>query len=104
MAEKDDLIYLARDPLNAEVRLERIRGLITPAGQHYVRDHFPIPGPPAHLEVGGDLPDVGLRAPGLALRRDVGFSPRSDRNHLFLEMVTRHDPRRDIGALGAAKD
>ena len=57
MAEKDDLVYLTRDPLNAEVRPERIRGLITPAGQHYVRDHFPIPAPPADLEVGGAVDD-----------------------------------------------
>ncbi len=58
MAEKDDLLYLTRDPLNAEVRLERIRGLITPAGQHYVRDHFPIPGLPADLEVGGAVDET----------------------------------------------
>ncbi len=60
MAEKDDLVYLTRDPLNAEVRLERVRELITPAGQHYVRGHFPIPVPPADLEVGGAV-DQGRR-------------------------------------------
>jgi DMSO/TMAO reductase YedYZ molybdopterin-dependent catalytic subunit len=51
--QSGDLIYLGRDPLNAEVRPERITGLITPAGQHYVRDHFPIPDAPDHIEVTG---------------------------------------------------
>ena len=45
----DDLVYLTRDPLNAEVKLERVTGTITPAGQHYVRDHFPIPAPSGRL-------------------------------------------------------
>jgi len=49
----DDLVYLGREPLNAEVRTERIAGTITPVGTHYVRDHFPIPEVPSHLEVGG---------------------------------------------------
>ncbi len=49
----DDLVYLTRDPLNAEVRLDRITGPITPAGQHYIRDHFPIPDPPDDLAVEG---------------------------------------------------
>ncbi len=56
----DDLVYLTREPLNAEVRPERIAGIITPAGQHYVRDHFPIPAAPDHVEVGG-LVDAPLR-------------------------------------------
>jgi len=50
----DDLVYLSREPLNAEVRLDRVTGLITPRGQHYVRDHFPIPeAPPDAVAVGG---------------------------------------------------
>jgi DMSO/TMAO reductase YedYZ molybdopterin-dependent catalytic subunit len=50
----DDLVYLSREPLNAEVRPERITGAITPAGRHYVRDHFAIPTtPPDHLAIDG---------------------------------------------------
>jgi DMSO/TMAO reductase YedYZ molybdopterin-dependent catalytic subunit len=49
----DDLVYLTREPINAEVRPERITADITPAGTHYVRDHFAIPTTPDHLEVGG---------------------------------------------------
>lgn len=49
----DDLVYVTREPLNAELRPERITGTITPAGMHYVRDHFTIPAPPDHLEIGG---------------------------------------------------
>ena len=49
----DDLVYLTRDPVNAEVRPERISGALTPPGVHYVRDHFAIPKPPSHIEVDG---------------------------------------------------
>jgi DMSO/TMAO reductase YedYZ molybdopterin-dependent catalytic subunit len=49
----DDLVYLGREPLNAELRPERITSLITPAGQHYIRDHFAVPTPPDHLEIAG---------------------------------------------------
>ncbi|HEY6201656.1 MAG TPA: sulfite oxidase [Candidatus Limnocylindria bacterium] len=49
----DDLIYLSRDPLNAETRLERQTGVITPASRHYVRDHFPRPEAPARLAIEG---------------------------------------------------
>jgi DMSO/TMAO reductase YedYZ molybdopterin-dependent catalytic subunit len=49
----DDLIYLSRDPLNAETPLERQTGVITPASRHYVRDHFPIPEAPARLAIEG---------------------------------------------------
>jgi DMSO/TMAO reductase YedYZ molybdopterin-dependent catalytic subunit len=53
MADTGDLVYLSRDPLNAEVRLERVHGALTPRGQHYVRDHFAIPDAPDHVEVDG---------------------------------------------------
>src|SRR5712692_9802460 len=49
----DELVYLSRDPLNAETRLERQLGLITPAARHYVRDHFAIPEPPQRLAIDG---------------------------------------------------
>ena len=49
----DELVYLSRDPLNAETRLERQLGLLTPASRHYVRDHFAIPAPPERLVIDG---------------------------------------------------
>jgi DMSO/TMAO reductase YedYZ molybdopterin-dependent catalytic subunit len=49
----DELIYLSREPLNAETPLERQVGAITPTTRHYVRDHFPIPQTPARLAVDG---------------------------------------------------
>jgi DMSO/TMAO reductase YedYZ molybdopterin-dependent catalytic subunit len=49
----DELIYLSREPLNAETPLERQVGAITPTTRHYVRDHFPIPQPPPRLAVDG---------------------------------------------------
>ena len=49
----DDLVYLSRDPLNAETPLERQVGVITPASRHYVRDHFAIPAGPDRLAIDG---------------------------------------------------
>jgi DMSO/TMAO reductase YedYZ molybdopterin-dependent catalytic subunit len=49
----DDLVYLSREPLNAETPLERQVGVITPASRHYVRDHFPIPVAPERLAIDG---------------------------------------------------
>jgi DMSO/TMAO reductase YedYZ molybdopterin-dependent catalytic subunit len=49
----DDLIYLSREPLNAETPLARQVGVITPAERHYVRDHFAIPARPDRLEIDG---------------------------------------------------
>jgi DMSO/TMAO reductase YedYZ molybdopterin-dependent catalytic subunit len=49
----DALVYLGHDPLNAETRLDHVDGPITPAGAHYVRDHFAIPAAPGELTVGG---------------------------------------------------
>jgi DMSO/TMAO reductase YedYZ molybdopterin-dependent catalytic subunit len=52
MAERD-LLILSEEPFNAETRLERQQGLLTPAGRHYVRTHFPIPAPPTGFLIDG---------------------------------------------------
>ncbi|MDP9251433.1 MAG: sulfite oxidase [Chloroflexota bacterium] len=49
----DDLVYLSREPLNAETPLERQVGIITPTARHYVRDHFTIPEGPNQLTIDG---------------------------------------------------
>jgi DMSO/TMAO reductase YedYZ molybdopterin-dependent catalytic subunit len=49
----DDLVYLSREPLNAETPLDRQVGVITPAPRHYVRDHFAIPAAPDRLAIEG---------------------------------------------------
>lgn len=49
----DELIYLSREPLNAETQLDRQVGTITPTSRHYVRDHFPIPQAPQRLAIDG---------------------------------------------------
>lgn len=64
----DELVYVSREPLNAETRLDRQRGLITSNREHYIRDHFAIPQAPAELIVDGAvevplaLTVAGLRA------------------------------------------
>lgn len=63
----DELVYLGRDPLNAETRLDRQRGPITPASQHYIRDHFLIPPAPPELILDGAV-DTPLRLTLSALR------------------------------------
>ena len=49
----DDRVIVSREPLNAETRLERQHGPITPAGLHYARSHFALPAAPAAITVGG---------------------------------------------------
>ena len=49
----EELLYLSRDPLNAETPLERQVGVVTPASRHYVRDHFAIPRAPERLAIDG---------------------------------------------------
>jgi DMSO/TMAO reductase YedYZ molybdopterin-dependent catalytic subunit len=69
--DADDLIYLSREPLNAETPLERQTGVITPASRHYVRDHFPIPDVARRLSIDGavrtplqlDLDDIRALPP-----------------------------------------
>jgi DMSO/TMAO reductase YedYZ molybdopterin-dependent catalytic subunit len=63
----DELVYLGRDPLNAETRLDRQRGLITPNERHYIRGHFAIPPAPAALVVDGAV-DMPLRLTTADLR------------------------------------
>jgi DMSO/TMAO reductase YedYZ molybdopterin-dependent catalytic subunit len=53
LVRSDDLIYLSREPINAETPLERQVGVITPASRHYVRDHFAIPQAPEHIRIEG---------------------------------------------------
>lgn len=49
----EDLVYLSREPLNAETPLERQVGVITPSARHFVRDHFAIPAAPDRLAIEG---------------------------------------------------
>jgi DMSO/TMAO reductase YedYZ molybdopterin-dependent catalytic subunit len=55
MADRD-LVVLTDEPLNAETRLEGLRDMITPAGRHYVRTHFPMPEAPPRIEIQGTRP------------------------------------------------
>ncbi|MFN2520813.1 MAG: sulfite oxidase [Candidatus Limnocylindria bacterium] len=52
-APDSDLLVVSAEPFNAETRLERQVGLVTPVPRHYVRDHFALPAPPDRLEVDG---------------------------------------------------
>src|SRR5689334_18166860 len=43
-ATRDErLVVVTPEPFNAETPLDELRGVITPAPIHYVRNHFPIP-------------------------------------------------------------
>jgi DMSO/TMAO reductase YedYZ molybdopterin-dependent catalytic subunit len=49
----DERVVITREPFNAETRLERHDGALTPPGLHYVRSHFAAPEPPAAIAVAG---------------------------------------------------
>ena len=49
----DERVVITREPFNAETRLERHDGPLTPNGLHYVRSHFPLPSPPAGIAIAG---------------------------------------------------
>ena len=50
-----DLLVLSDEPLNAETKLDTQRGLIVPAGRHYVRTHFGIPKAPREILITGTV-------------------------------------------------
>lgn len=102
----DDLVYLSRDPLNAETPLERQVGVITPAARHYVRDHFAIPAGPDRLAIEG-----AVRTPmQLDLDRIRSLPPRSlvvtlecaGNGRAFLDPPVAGEQWR-IGAVGTAE-
>ena len=49
-----DLLVLSEEPLNAETKLDQMRGMIAAAGHHYVRTHFPIPTASREIRVDGE--------------------------------------------------
>jgi DMSO/TMAO reductase YedYZ molybdopterin-dependent catalytic subunit len=49
----DERVILTREPLNAETRLDRQEGPITPTRHHYVRSHFSFPPAPGAVAIGG---------------------------------------------------
>jgi len=55
----DERVVITREPFNAETRLERHDGPLTPSGLHYVRSHFPFPSPPASIAIAGTVQRPG---------------------------------------------
>ena len=49
----DERVVISREPFNAETRLERHSGALTPDGLHYVRSHFTAPSPAASIAIRG---------------------------------------------------
>ncbi len=43
--DRDDLVYLSREPLNAETALDRQVGVITPTPRHYITSAITSPYP-----------------------------------------------------------
>lgn len=50
-----DLLIVSEEPLNAETKLDELRGAVVPAGRHYVRTHFDIPEGPRELWIDGEV-------------------------------------------------
>ena len=55
----DERVVITREPFNAETRLERHDGPLTPSGLHYVRSHFAFPSPPASIAIAGTVQRPG---------------------------------------------
>jgi DMSO/TMAO reductase YedYZ molybdopterin-dependent catalytic subunit len=49
----DERVLISREPLNAETRLDRQEGPLTPTQRHYVRSHFAFPSAPNGISIGG---------------------------------------------------
>ena len=65
-----DLLVLTQEPLNAETKLDEVRGALVPAGRHYVRTHFDIPEGPRELWIDGEV-----RAPRGVTVEEVQMMP-----------------------------
>jgi DMSO/TMAO reductase YedYZ molybdopterin-dependent catalytic subunit len=52
-----ELLVLSEEPLNAETKLDELRGTVLPAGRHYIRTHFGIPTGPRELRITGAVRD-----------------------------------------------
>ena len=50
-----DLNVVSPAPFNAETRLEAQEGVLTPAGRHYVRNHFAVPTHDGTLRIDGNV-------------------------------------------------
>jgi DMSO/TMAO reductase YedYZ molybdopterin-dependent catalytic subunit len=82
----DERVVITREPLNAETRLERHDGPLTPDGLHYVRSHFAFPSPPASIAISGAVQRArsvpiaelrGLEARTLAVTLECAGNGRS---------------------------
>ena len=102
----DDLVYLTREPINAETPLDRQVGAITPASRHYVRDHFAIPDAPRRLAVDGAVRtplDLGLDEVRALPRRSLVVTLECAGNgRAFLDPPVAGEQWR-IGAVGTAQ-
>jgi DMSO/TMAO reductase YedYZ molybdopterin-dependent catalytic subunit len=52
-----ELLVLNEEPLNAETKLDELRGTLLPAGRHYIRTHFGIPTGPHEFRITGAVRD-----------------------------------------------
>jgi DMSO/TMAO reductase YedYZ molybdopterin-dependent catalytic subunit len=57
-----DLLVLSEEPLNAETKLDRLRGATVAAGRHYIRTHFGIPQQPREIHITGAVRDSMRRS------------------------------------------
>ncbi len=101
-----ELVILTHEPLNAETPLDRFSGAITPAGRHYVRNHFAIPQPPRELEISGALArPLTLTVDDLRVmpsRSLVVTLECAGNGRAFLEPPVPGEPWR-LGAVGTAE-
>lgn len=102
----EDLRVVTREPFNAETRLAELSGLLTPAGRHFVRNHFAIPDHPGTLTVYGAVASsMTLSVAELAARPPVSRFVTLEcagNGRAFLEPAPPGEPWR-LGAVGTAE-
>ena len=100
------LRIVTREPFNAETRLDELSGILTPAGRHFVRNHFAIPAHPGTLTIDGAvLRPLTLSVTELAARPGVSRYVTLEcagNGRAFLEPMPPGEPWR-LGAVGTAE-
>ena len=100
------LRVLTREPYNAETRLDRLDGVLTPVGRHFVRNHFALPEHPGTLTIDGAvLHPLTLSATELAARPSVTRQVTLEcagNGRALLDPMPPGEPWR-LGAVGTAE-
>jgi DMSO/TMAO reductase YedYZ molybdopterin-dependent catalytic subunit len=103
---EEALRIVTREPFNAETPLAELTGNLTPAGRHYVRNHFAVPDHPGTLTIDGAVArplnlSIAELVERAAVSRFVTLECAGN-GRAFLDPQPPGEPWR-LGAVGTAK-